>query len=323
MPFKDIIGHERVINLLRQLMRQERIPHAVLFAGPEGIGKRLTACGLAKALLCRQLTDDYCDQCPSCRSIIQGNHPDVAVIKPENNSIKIEQLREWQRELESKSYAGSWRITIIDQAEKITLGAANSILKILEEPPENTLICLIAVEPRNILPTILSRCQTVRFQPLSRTDFIRIVQEKGGLNEAQAGLMYNLSKGQLSRALNVDVAAFSTLRGQWRDRMIPPMHEEAWHQLDQASLAEGLEIIVHWWRDLLLIRMGIEGPWITNQDSLQELQREAAHLSPGIIRSRIDLILRTMEAIDRNANIRMLIDSFLMEWNNGPVLQHP
>jgi len=297
-------------------MRQERIPHALLFTGPEGIGKCLTASGLAKALLCRQLTNDFCDQCPSCHSISQGNHPDVAIIKPEANSITIEQLREWQKELESKSYAGSWRITVIDQAERITHGAANSILKIIEEPPDNTIICLIAVEPRNILPTILSRCQTVRFHPLSRADFIRVVQEKAGLNESQAGLMYNLSKGQLSQALNADFASFCALREQWRERVHSPMREESWNQLDQASLAQGLELIAHWWRDLMLIRMGIEGQWITNQDSLQALRKEAACHTPGVIRSRVDLILRTMEAIDRNANIRMVIDSFLVEWGN-------
>jgi DNA polymerase-3 subunit delta' len=317
MPFTDIIGHSKNIGMLQQLISQGRLPHALLFTGPEGIGKRLTAFGLAKALLCEQSKNDYCDLCAACHRINQDNHPDVTIIQPEGNSIKIEQLRDWQKGLESKSYSGSWRITVIDQAEKISIGAANSILKILEEPPEDTLICLITVEDRDILSTIVSRCQILRFSPLTRSDFIRIIMQHCQLTESQSGLIYNLSKGQLSRGMAIDLNNLLHLRDQWRQFFrSSPSGEKSYPQTDKASVMDGLEIIAHWWRDVILLQFGIDDSLLTNQDMVSEVEKEAKVNTRSLVISRINLILQTLAAIERNANPKMAIDSLLLQWDN-------
>lgn len=317
MPFTDIIGHSKNIGMLQQLISQGRLPHALLFAGPDGIGKRLTAFGLAKALLCEQSENDFCDLCASCHRINQDNHPDVAFIQPEGNSIKIEQLRDWQKGLESKSYSGSWRVTIIDQAEKISTAAANSILKTLEEPPEDTLICLITAEDRDILSTIVSRCQILRFSPLTRSDFIRIIMKRSQLTESQAGLIYNLSKGQLSRGLAMDLNNLLHLRDQWRQFFRSSFAgERSYPQTDKASVMDGLEIIAHWWRDVILLQFGIDDSLLTNQDMVSEVKIEANENTRSLVISRINLILQTLSAIERNANPKIAIDSLFLQWNN-------
>ena len=317
MPFNEIIGHAKVISMLRQLIRQDRLPHALLFTGPDGIGKRLTAFGLAKALLCEKSNNDYCNLCASCHKINQGNHPDVTIIQPEGNSIKIEQLRDWQKSLSSRSYSGSWRITIIDQAERISNSAANSILKILEEPPEDTLICLITVEDRDILPTIVSRCQILRFSPLSRSDFVQIIMKRCQLTESQALLIYNLSKGQLSKGLAMDYNNLLNLRKQWRQFFgSSTLNEKSYSQIDKASLCDGLEIIAHWWRDVILLQFGIDDSSLTNQDMICEIKKEAIETTQPLVKSRINLVLQTLDALERNANPKMAIDSLLLQWDN-------
>jgi DNA polymerase-3 subunit delta' len=317
MPFDEIIGHQKVIQMLRQFINHGRLPHALLLNGPDGIGKKLTAFGLAKALLCERSKDDYCDVCASCQKINQGNHPDVTLIQPEGNSIKIEQLRDWQKGLQSRSYFGSWRVTIIDQAERMSIAAANSILKALEEPPENTIICLITVEARDILPTILSRCQILRFSSLSRSSFIRIAMKRRELTELQAGLIFNLSKGQLSQGMSMDLNHMTQLREQWRGLLdLPDSRDRTAPRFDQSSLLEGLEIMAYWWRDIILLQSGIEGSSLTNQDMLGELKKEAKKTPGPIVKYRLDLILQSINALERNANPKITIDSLLLQWDN-------
>jgi DNA polymerase-3 subunit delta' len=226
-------------------------------------------------------------------------------------------LRDWQKGLESKSYSGSWRTTIIDHAEKVSTSAANSILKILEEPPADTLICLITVEARDILSTILSRCQILRFSPLDRSDFIRIIMKHSQLNESQSALIYNLSKGQLSRGLAMDLSNLIHTREQWRQFLSSTFSDErSYPQTDRTSVMDALEIIAHWWRDVILLQFGIEGSMLTNQDMLNEAKKEARENTQSLVISRINLILKTMAAIEKNANPKMAIDSLLLQWNN-------
>ncbi len=151
------------------------IPHAYLFTGINGVGKSTTALALARAVNCTSdTTGDGCGRCITCRQLSSGNFPDIITIAPDGQNIKIEQIRELNRNLNYKPVSGKYRITIIDWAEMMTEEAANSFLKTLEEPPSGNIIVLKVVDPRDLLPTIVSRCQRVPFNPLDR-DTIRII----------------------------------------------------------------------------------------------------------------------------------------------------
>lgn len=174
MALKDVIGQDRAIRILLKTLERQRVPSSYLFAGEPGIGKRLTAINLAKALNCigdrrrldQPLSHDCCDVCSSCRKIDSNNHPDVRLIAPENGQIRIDEIREIDEALSLKAFEGNYKVIVVDDAETMNQFAANAFLKILEEPPGDSLILLISSNPERLPDTIRSRCSRINFMPL-------------------------------------------------------------------------------------------------------------------------------------------------------------
>ncbi|MBI4054709.1 MAG: hypothetical protein HY402_01095 [Elusimicrobia bacterium] len=182
MSFKEIIGQERAVRQIQQILRSGRIGGALLFEGPEGIGKRTAAVELAKALNCMELGPgalEGCGRCSACERIPKGVYPDVRILDDvaqaqflgggteKQRNLRIELVREISRELERKSLEGRWKVALLDGAEKLTPEAGNCLLKILEEPPAKTLFILTTSSPLKLLPTVLSRCQRIAFRHLA------------------------------------------------------------------------------------------------------------------------------------------------------------
>ena len=168
MSFAEVIGHQKQLANLHSALTGERLHHAYLFLGPEGVGKRTIAVAYAKALHCLQQVNDFCDQCANCARISDGNHPDVRVLEPlaEKKEISIQQIRELERDLNFRSFTGKRKIAIIDPATLMNSSAQNALLKTLEEPPQESLIILIAANAGALLPTLRSRCLRLSFAPL-------------------------------------------------------------------------------------------------------------------------------------------------------------
>lgn len=227
MALKDIIGHDRALNILKGCIVKERIPHALLFAGDEGIGKRLAAVNFAKTLNCLKPAEDdlfsfgaeeedgsgidetdACDKCPSCSKIDSGNHPDVFIIGPEGDGrqITVSSVRKLEESLSYKPFEGRWKIAVIDNADRLNQSAANAFLQTLEEPSPQSILILVSSRPEVILPTIRSRCQRVNFAPLPVDMMSGLLREKFGESDpGQAMLQSMLSGGRLGYALNDDM----------------------------------------------------------------------------------------------------------------------
>ena len=189
MSFKDIIGQDKAISILLRTIQRGRVPSSYIFSGESGIGKKLAAMNLAKALNClgsgqaeesRGLLDnpealsggphseiDACDKCPSCRKIDKGIHPDFLLIGPDSGQIRIEEIRAIDDALSLKAFEGRYKIVIVDDADTMNQYAANAFLKTLEEPPEDSLLVLISSNPEHLPDTIKSRCSRLNFTPLS------------------------------------------------------------------------------------------------------------------------------------------------------------
>ena len=178
MSFKDIYGHEKQISILQTAAARNRIPHAYLFYGMEGVGKRTVAEVFTKALNCRSNSVDACDECPSCVKIDRGNHPDVIMIRAEGQFIKIKEIRELQEQMKFRPLEGRKRIFIIDDADRMNIVSANALLKTLEEPSASNILILITARPHQLPMTILSRCQHVRFNPLQTRNYCLILTGK-------------------------------------------------------------------------------------------------------------------------------------------------
>ena len=216
MLFSQIICQEEAKQFFKRVMFKERIPHAYLFTGIPGIGKTSTAKALTMALNCHAPADlDGCGTCPSCHQILGGNFPDFIPIKPDGRNIKIEQIRDLNRRLSFAPVSAKYRVCVIQQAEVMTKEAANSFLKTLEEPPSGNILILNAIEPLDLLPTIVSRCQRVPFQPLpveAMTDWL--IKEKG-ISRQTATIVARASGGSLGSALKMSEDVFFKKRETW------------------------------------------------------------------------------------------------------------
>lgn len=176
--FDKIIGNEEIQELLEQTIRNKRASHSYLFVGTEGIGKKQIAKEFAKALLCLE-ENKYCGKCKSCIEFDDNNNPDFILIEPEENSIKIDQIREIQRKVVEKPIISKQKVYIIDNSDKMTTEAQNGLLKTLEEPPEYITIILIGSNENSFLSTIKSRCTILRFKDIKQEEIEKYLEENG------------------------------------------------------------------------------------------------------------------------------------------------
>jgi DNA polymerase-3 subunit delta' len=189
MAFKDIIGQKKALRILQKTIERGRIPSSYLFAGESGIGKKYTAINLAKTVNCLETIDseqipvDSCDECPSCKKIDAGVHPDYLLVSPEGSQIRIEEIRPVDNRLSLKPFEGRKKVVIIDDADTMNVYASNAFLKTLEEPPKDSLIILVSSKPDNLPDTIRSRCSRINFTPLSYEASQRVIQRAIGQEE--------------------------------------------------------------------------------------------------------------------------------------------
>jgi len=179
MSFEDVKGQDTAAGFLKTAIKNQKLAHAYIFAGPRLSGRALLARNFAKAVNCEDSENAPCDLCPACRKIDKDTHPDVKWIKRDEKAseIKIEQIRELQNRIILKPYEGKYKVAVVVNAELMTIEASNSFLKTLEEPPANSIFILIVERPKDLLPTIASRCQVVRLRPLATDEFTSLLSD--------------------------------------------------------------------------------------------------------------------------------------------------
>ena len=199
--FEKIIGNDSIKEQLVKSLNNNQISHSYLFIGIEGIGKKLIATEFAKAILC--LNDKkYCNNCKSCIEFDSDNNPDFLYIEPDGNSIKIDQIREMQKKLQEKPIISKNKVYIINNADKMTTEAQNSLLKTLEEPPEFVTIILIGSNENMFLTTIKSRCMILHFNKIDDNQMKKYLKENQGLNEVTQNML-ELFQGSIGKAIEL------------------------------------------------------------------------------------------------------------------------
>ncbi len=327
MAFKDISGNARVKKILVKALQKNKVPNSLLFCGPEGVGKRETAVVLAKALNCRQKEDDACEACSSCRAVNGGKFPDVIEIRPERNVIKIEQMRELRSIAYLKPMVSRKRVFIVVDAEKMTEEAANSLLKILEEPPLFSHIILVAHNPFLILPTIKSRCQVLNFQPISKEDVERVLVGNGYERE-KAKILSLLVRGNLRQALSFEweevqakrKAAFELFLSLFNQENVASFlrtYTSSQRALLKEEWEQVLEILSSFCRDSILIGENGQSQFLMNPDYEAEMRQVAGLVSREFIMDCLRKIDYIISGMGKNLNMNLLVSSLFLNDKEG------
>jgi len=202
MPFREVVGHARLIDLLARSIAGGTLPPSLLLTGPDGIGKKLTAIAVAQALNCLTPSGtDACGVCAACSRIARRVHPDVLIVEPgESGAIKIDQVREIVDRAGYRPFEGRRRAVIVDDADALVPPAQHALLKTLEEPPPSSVFMLVTSRPDVLLPTVRSRCPQLRFRPLSANDVAMALIARGQ-TARDAHAVAAIADGSVGRAL--------------------------------------------------------------------------------------------------------------------------
>ena len=331
MALKDIIGQERAINILQGCIAKKRIPHAMLFAGDEGIGKRLTAINFAKTLNCQKevmksslphfpASLDSCGQCPSCLKIDKGNHPDVFIVGPEGDAgqIKVSVIRELERAFSYKPFEGNYKVAVIDNAETMNGEAANAFLYTLEAPPSQSILVLISSRPDMLLPTIRSRCQRISFTPLPIYKMADVLQKKfKDLDHERSLLLSTLSGGRPGYALNENLLAQRDGSFNILQLMLNRFEEDS--RDSKTSMEEWLDWVQVWLRDMAVFKATERADLLINKDREGEIKdlSETATLKDILKLARELYNIRTNLKFNLNEKLTLNYTSLLMRKRLG------
>lgn len=315
--FYDIAGQDKAKRLLRLASERRKISHAYMFQGPAGVGKKMTARAYAAFLLCLGVEDrdDSCGQCPSCRKIASGNHPDFLVIEPDGVQIKIDQIRALKKELSYPPVEGGWRVVLLADIHLTMARAevANSLLKTLEEPPAQTVFILTAVEAAGILPTIVSRCQVVPFYPLAFDIVAAALLVSGDVSAERARTLASIAEGSLGRAMELASTELLEVRKSIAEGLtgITPAQSGAVERVfalaERAAVAKDelenlLELLIFWVKDLMV--QGVGGPVeaLVNQDLCHLGDEAGRRWNFSQLGERLTMIRQAQKQLRHNCN---------------------
>jgi DNA polymerase III subunit delta' len=326
MNFSDIAGHDRPVSILMRTLTNGTLAHAYLFSGAEGIGKKMTALALAAAVNCAHRgPDGGCGECPSCRKVASGGHPDVHLLTPDGEEIKIDQVRQMQADLSLRPFEGTKKTLIVDFAERMNAASSNAFLKTLEEPPGDTLIILVTAMPQSLLPTIRSRCQEMRFQPLPRHTLARALARKRGISDGDAWFLAALAQGSMGRGLEMDAEQEKAER----DRLM-----DLWEGFSRLSVGEALalaesyakdrerldrliEIGVECLRDALVYRETGDDRLLVQSGAGERYRIWGERFAvPGML-ADLELLTRSRGLLDRRVSAQLVAENLLFQLGRG------
>lgn len=366
-PNWQTIGHDKAVSTLARSLESGRMAHAWLLAGPPHVGKMTLALDLARMVNCaaEEVGNRPCGECRQCQRISNSLHADVRIISQGGSSggvtrrtaISVEQIREAQREAVLKPYEGRYRVFIIEDAENFTQEAANALLKMLEEPPEDVIFVLLASEVREnsedesagyityspererdrvaalldavpqvggILPTILSRCQTLELRPLPASTVQRELERRFNLPSDEATEIARLSKGRLGWALQAasdpQVLARRSERLDEIEAVLAAGLDEKFAYAERQAASFGrrreavydeLQLWLDWWRDVLVVREGNDNLAL-NLSRLGALKAAASGCESTQIVSSIRAIQETTWMLESNVNPRLCIEGMML-----------
>jgi DNA polymerase-3 subunit delta' len=336
VPFRDIIGHKRIVGLLSRAVARDTLPPALLLAGPQGIGKRRTAVALAQALNClaprssEALPQDACGECAACRRIERGAHPDIITLAPgDTGTIKVEGVRTVIATAGYRPFEARRRVVIVDDADAMVPAAQNALLKTLEEPPSASVFVLVSAMPDALLPTVLSRCPRLRFGTLTPGEVAQGLIAQHGYAEADAHAAAADAEGSIGRALeieSVDVSAARDAAQRLLERTArggnPAQLMDVARDLtgtksspagEREQLASCLRALSSLLRDLGIIGSNADARVLANADLAPALGRLAPAFDHDRSVRAFAAVDQALGALERNASPKVVADWLVLQ----------
>jgi DNA polymerase-3 subunit delta' len=334
MSWQRVRGHDAHVEAFRRAVRRGRLAHAYLFTGPGGVGKHLFAVELAKSLLCEAAPSDLaqsplsaCDRCPACKQVEVGTHPDFfrAVREEEKNEFLAEQMRELCRAFSLKSVRGRGKVVLLDDADDLNQTSANCFLKTLEEPPPRSVLILIGSTPDRQLPTIVSRCQVIRFAPLAGATVDELLATHGVDDAALRQRLASLSGGSPGFALTLTDPALLDCRRRVLDALAQPRFDSVALARDWTASAEAagketpaqrsratlvLRTLIDFLTDALAVSHGA-APARSEAADLPALEALAARTTPELLMTAVERCLEADEQLRRYVQLALVVEGLL------------
>ncbi|HFL3828418.1 TPA: DNA polymerase III subunit delta' [Clostridioides difficile] len=320
MDFTKIIGHEGVIENLKNAIDNNQIFHSYLFQGEEALGKKMVALSFAKTLLCKEGGHKPCNRCNSCLKFDSGNHPDFQLIEPEKDIIKKEKIDELIKSINIAPLESKRKIIIIDDSDKMRMEGQNGLLKTLEEPPSYINIILITSNSNNIIPTILSRCQVITFYPVENNKIEELLTSKYNKTIEEAKFIAHFTKGSVGKSISLSESedfferrneVFNIIDGVIKGDKTKIFNSIDFFIKNKDFSEEILDIILYWFRDLIIYKEIGNSKLIINMDKISLLSNQS-YLSTNKINDIIENIMETKKNIERNINYQLSIETMLL-----------
>jgi DNA polymerase III subunit delta' len=318
-PFGQFIGNPGSVAFLRTSLVAGRLAHAYVITGPPQIGKRTLSRLVAAGSICPHLKahSGPCGECRSCRLVEKDSHPDVRTVSPEpgKRSVTIEQVRQLEHDAVLRPYEAERKVFILRAADAMAEPAANALLKTLEEPPEDTILILIATDAAQLLPTIASRCREVALRPVPPEEIEAALRARGAV-EDRARLLSRLAGGRPGWAIEAlaDPARLAA-RAEQVEQLGQPRVARlsvAGAFTDAAAARAAMDVWLGWWRDALLVQQDCVD-LVANTDRLESLRRLGASQPPEHVWRALARLQEARQQIDANANVRLAVEALLLD----------
>lgn len=344
--FDKLIGNNHIKEILRRLLKSNRVPNALLFTGQDGIGKKHFALESAKSLICLNPKNaEACGVCAACqragkfafpksddrdafKQVIFSEHPDIGLVVPYNKNILVDAIRAVETEANFRPYEAKARFFIIDDADKMNDSASNALLKTLEEPPAASHIFLITSRPDALLPTIRSRCQIVRFAPIETGEIENYLVKYKEFTPDDAALAARLANGKLGHALKGNIENFKTNRASMlkvlesilikKDRAeLLRVGEEMNDAKNKEDFEPRLDILQNLIHDVWTIRQNADAKLLINFDIISDLKKFAERADPKDLAKWLTEIETLREQLAVNLNRKIATDALFMQMANN------